>query len=264
MYVLRSARLTTRGGSLWRMSIGVPENRRSASVLIPQPSRAATRSLGIVGINDWSRIWWWRTQPVTSFRDSVMSDPPQTDVSRPSALPTATLHQRNAVTALVDQNSDEYLDNIEEEWNKKLDAEVEVLVDGMVDIVSLASVRSSTASVHGSDPDDVLDRRQGQVSHRPGIFSSGIACRVDGRPPSCTVPRLSIVYRYWPQVKAANSLLSITHSLKLLLLLSDEAQIAHRRDVELKHVQQEKIEAQKKAAALLDELFKRPCTSSSI
>ncbi|KAG6374333.1 hypothetical protein JVT61DRAFT_4360 [Boletus reticuloceps] len=64
-------------------------------------------------------------------------------------------------------------------------------------------------------------------------------------------------------VKAANSLLSITHSLKLLLLLSDEAQIAHRRDVELRRVQQEKIEAQKKVAELLDELFQRPCSSSS-
>lgn len=77
-----------------------------------------------------------------------MSEPPQTDVSRPSALPTATLHQRGAVTALVDQDSDEYLDTIEEEWNKKLDAEVEALVDGMVDIVSLASVCSpSIASI---------------------------------------------------------------------------------------------------------------------
>lgn len=112
-----------------------------------------------------------------------MSEPPQTDVSRPSALPTATLHQRSAVNALVDQNSDEYLDNIEEEWNKKLDAEVEVLVDGMVDIVSLASVRSSTASVHDIDPDCPLDRTQGQVSHCPGILSSRVACRVDGEPP---------------------------------------------------------------------------------
>lgn len=71
-----------------------------------------------------------------------MVEPPQTDVSRPSALPTAKLLQRSAFNqALVDQNSDDYLDAIEEEWNKKLDAEVEVLVDGMVDIVSLASVR---------------------------------------------------------------------------------------------------------------------------
>jgi mediator of RNA polymerase II transcription subunit 22 len=57
------------------------------------------------------------------------------------------------------------------------------------------------------------------------------------------------------QVRAANSLLSITHSLKLLLLLSDEAQIAHRRDAELKHVQQEKNEAREKVAELLDGLM---------
>ncbi|KAG2147685.1 hypothetical protein DEU56DRAFT_785412 [Suillus clintonianus] len=70
-----------------------------------------------------------------------MAEPPQTDVSRPSALPTAKLLQRPTFNqALVDQNSDDYLDAIEEEWNKKLDAEVEILVDGMVDIVSLASI----------------------------------------------------------------------------------------------------------------------------
>ena len=34
------------------------------------------------------------------------------------------------------------LDTIEEEWNKKVDMEVEILVDGMVDLVSLASVRA--------------------------------------------------------------------------------------------------------------------------
>ena len=68
-----------------------------------------------------------------------MADIPQTDVSRPSALPTANLFQRQP-QPLVDQNSDEYLDAIEEEWNKKVDVEIETLVDGMADIVSLASV----------------------------------------------------------------------------------------------------------------------------
>jgi mediator of RNA polymerase II transcription subunit 22 len=73
-----------------------------------------------------------------------MAEPPQTDVSRPSALPTASLLQRHSTTqSLVDQNSAEYLDAIEEEWNKKVDMEVETLVDGMVDLVSLASVRES-------------------------------------------------------------------------------------------------------------------------
>ncbi|KIJ66710.1 hypothetical protein HYDPIDRAFT_108632 [Hydnomerulius pinastri MD-312] len=157
-----------------------------------------------------------------------MAEPPQTDVSRPSALPTAKLHQRNTASqALVDQNSDEYLDAVEEEWNKKLDAEVDILVDGMVDIVSLASI---------GDKDKFCIAQE--------------SFQADSRAES--------------MVRAANSLLSITHSLKLLLLLSDEAQIAHRRDAELKHVQLEKSEAQKKVAALLDELFRRPSSSGSV
>ena len=43
--------------------------------------------------------------------------------------------------------------------------------------------------------------------------------------------------------------------MKLLLLLSDESQIAKRRDAELRSVQAEKTDAQKKVAALLDELL---------
>jgi len=148
-----------------------------------------------------------------------MAEPPQTDVSRPSALPTAKLLQRPAFSqALVDQNSDEYLDANEEDWNKKLDAEVEVLVDGMVDIVSLASIG---------------DKDKFRIAQESFQAQS----------------------RAESMVRAANSLLSITHSLKLLLLLSDEAQIAHRRDAELKHVQQEKSEARQKVAELLDELL---------
>jgi mediator of RNA polymerase II transcription subunit 22 len=60
------------------------------------------------------------------------------------------------------------------------------------------------------------------------------------------------------QVRAANSLLSITHSMKLLLLLSDEAQIANRRDAELNQVHRERDEAKAKVSALLDELLRRP------
>lgn len=46
--------------------------------------------------------------------------------------------------------------------------------------------------------------------------------------------------------------------MKLLLLLSDEAQIAHRRDAELKEVQEERNEAKEKVATLLNELLKTP------
>ena len=73
-----------------------------------------------------------------------MADFPQTDYSRPSALPTARLHKRRLDTASLEQNSAEYLDNVEEEWNKKVDQEVDTLVEGMVDLVSLASVSFRT------------------------------------------------------------------------------------------------------------------------
>ena len=70
-----------------------------------------------------------------------MADIPQTDVPRPSALPTANLRSRLAPSQpFVDQTSNEYLDNIEEEWNKKVDVEIETLADGMVDLVNLTSV----------------------------------------------------------------------------------------------------------------------------
>lgn len=152
----------------------------------------------------------------------VMAEPPQTDVSRPSALPTAKLLHRPALDqALVDQNSEEYLNAIEEEWNKRLDAEVEILVDGMVDIVSLASI---------GDKDKF---RIAQETFQAELRAESM-------------------------VRAANSLLSITHSLKLLLLLSDEAQIARWRDEEMKDVRHEKSEAQQKVAVLLDELFRSP------
>jgi mediator of RNA polymerase II transcription subunit 22 len=44
--------------------------------------------------------------------------------------------------------------------------------------------------------------------------------------------------------------------MKLLLLLSDEAQIAHRRDAEMKAVRAQKDEARDKVTMLLDELIR--------
>jgi mediator of RNA polymerase II transcription subunit 22 len=71
-----------------------------------------------------------------------MSDLPQSDVSRPSKLPTANLLPQGQAPPVTDQTSAEYLDAVEEEWNKKVDAEIETLADGMVALVNLASVSS--------------------------------------------------------------------------------------------------------------------------
>ncbi|KAJ7230603.1 hypothetical protein GGX14DRAFT_583954 [Mycena pura] len=146
---------------------------------------------------------------------------PQTDVSRPSALPTANLLPRGAASGSAAQNSAEYLDAVEEVWNKKVDAEVEALLDGMVDLVGLAGIG---------------DKDKFRVAQE--------AFQAQSRAES--------------MVRAANSLLSITHSMKLLLLLSDEAQIAARRDAKLNTLQEEKDAARAEVAALLDELIRRP------
>ena len=109
-----------------------------------------------------------------------MTDVPQSDVSRPSALPTASLLQRNSHPT-IDQNSNEYLDAVEEEWNKKVDVEIDTLVDGMVDLVGLASVSSiyrvffyvrymSDCSCYHED------WRQGQISCR----SRGVSGAMSG------------------------------------------------------------------------------------
>ncbi|CAL1716582.1 unnamed protein product [Somion occarium] len=146
-----------------------------------------------------------------------MTDVPQTDVSRRVALPTASLLSRSSQPT-IDQSSDQYLDSIEEEWNKKVDVEVDTLVDGMVDLVSLASIG---------------DKDKFRVAQE--AFQA--ECRAES------------------MIRAANSLLSITHSMKLLLLLSDESQIANRRDMEQRSLQAEKEESKKKIADLLDELL---------
>ncbi|KZP27339.1 hypothetical protein FIBSPDRAFT_1040211 [Athelia psychrophila] len=155
-----------------------------------------------------------------------MAEPLQTDVSRPSALATANLRNAQTKKAAVDQNSEEYLEQIEDEWNKKVDVEVETLVDGMVDLVSLASIAEKDKFKIAQEAFQAQSRAESMV-------------------------------------RAANSLLSITHSMKLMLLLSDEAQIAHRRDAELKSLHGEKKEAKQAVASLLDSLLGRPGSNTN-
>ena len=67
----------------------------------------------------------------------------KTDALRPSALPSAAIRPRNEVHQ-PELTSGQYLDQVYEEWNKKVDTEVETLVDGMVDLVSIATVSKLT------------------------------------------------------------------------------------------------------------------------
>jgi len=76
-----------------------------------------------------------------------MSEIPQSDVSRPSKLPTANLLPHGAPPPAIEQTSAEYLEAVEEEWNKRVDVEIETLAEGMVDLVNLASVSSLEMSL---------------------------------------------------------------------------------------------------------------------
>ncbi|EIM91420.1 uncharacterized protein STEHIDRAFT_165735 [Stereum hirsutum FP-91666 SS1] len=148
-----------------------------------------------------------------------MAEPPQTDVPRRSAMPTANIGVNSSqVQALLEQPSDEYLDAIEEDWNRKVDIEIETLADGMTDLVNLASIG---------------DKDKFKIAQEA----------------------FQAQFRAESMVRAANSLLSIIHSMKLLLLISDESQIVTRRDAEFKVTQEEKEATKQKVASLLTELL---------
>ena len=184
-----------------------------------------------------------------------MSDLRQSDVSRPSKLPTANLLPQGAAPPAIEQTSAEYLEAIEEEWNKRVDVEIETLADGMVDLVNLASVScheilpsvalTSTLWYRSTTKTSLkLHRRHSKRSSAQNLWFTF--------PPIYPQAESQISV----QIRAANSLLSIVHSMKLQLLLSDEAQIIERRDAELATTLQEKEEAKAKVAELLSELLK--------
>jgi len=183
-----------------------------------------------------------------------MSEIPQSDVSRPSKLPTAKLLPYGAALPTTDQTPAEYLEAAEEEWNKRVDVEIETLAEGMVDLVNLASVSSHEIPPGHLDIRTVVrsttkinlksHRRHSKHNFAQSLwFFSTPMFRATNLEPSI-------------QIRAANSLLSIVHSMKLQLLLSDEAQIVERRDAELATTLQEKEEAKAKVAELLSRLLK--------
>ncbi|CAE6505173.1 unnamed protein product [Rhizoctonia solani] len=118
----------------------------------------------------------------------------QTDARFRTALPTASLKSSITVPQV---DSETFLQNHEEEWNRLVDAEIENLAEGMADLVGIASIE-------GKDRFQIAQE----------AFQA-----------ECKAESMAI---------AANSLLSITHSLKLMFLLGDEEYITQRREDRLK------------------------------
>lgn len=84
-------------------------------------------------------------------------------------------------------------------------------------------------------------------------------CRTESMVTICTFDTVFLINMICVllQIRAASSLMSITHSLKLLLLLSDEAQIVHQHNKELRTARGEAEESREAVARLLDELLCR-------
>ncbi|KAG8919251.1 hypothetical protein FRC03_004179 [Tulasnella sp. 419] len=143
----------------------------------------------------------------------------QSDFARPSALPTASLaprnQQRNAELAL---DSDQYLERFEEEWNKKIDEHIQVLADNMVDLVDIARIGNKDQF------------RVAQEAFQTELKAESM-------------------------VLAASSLLSLIHSLKLMLLLSDEQEIAERREDEMQKLKVDIERAQRLAISEWENLI---------
>lgn len=84
---------------------------------------------------------------------STNKAPPRaTDVRRRTVLPTTLQNMHNAAVAgAVAGNelaSEEHLDAIEEELNRKVDADTEVLVEGMAELVKMSKVSPCSNALH--------------------------------------------------------------------------------------------------------------------
>ncbi|KAG8688549.1 hypothetical protein FRC09_012855 [Ceratobasidium sp. 395] len=166
------------------------------------------------------------SQPSTSRPTQPQSQPPSqqqpfqtdarsfhTDASRRTALPHASLKSSVQVPAV---DSETFLQNHEEEWNRLVDAEIEALAEGMADLVGIASIEGKDRFQIAQEAFQAECRAESIV--RFFLF------------PPQFIPVTTIL----SQAIAANSLLSITHSLKLMFLLGDEQYITQRRKERLR------------------------------
>lgn len=84
---------------------------------------------------------------------STNKAPPRaTDVRRRTVLPTTLQNMHNAAVAGAaagnELASEEHLDAIEEELNRKVDADTEVLVEGMAELVKMSKVSPCSSALH--------------------------------------------------------------------------------------------------------------------
>ncbi|KAK4051592.1 hypothetical protein OIV83_002732 [Microbotryomycetes sp. JL201] len=134
---------------------------------------------------------------------STSIPPRQTDVRRRAVLPKTLQNMQqtqaslsassNPLLAALDLPSDEYLDKLEEELNRRVDQDTETLVEGMADLVKMAHIE-------GKD-----HYRVAQDAFHANVRTESM-------------------------IRAAHSLISLSHTLKLLHLFSDTATAEETRE----------------------------------
>ncbi|KAG8906676.1 hypothetical protein FRB99_006377 [Tulasnella sp. 403] len=148
-----------------------------------------------------------------------MQRPPiATDFARPSALPTASLRTNQQRNQQQELTSDEYLQQLEEEWNRKIDEQIEILVHNMVDLVDIAKIENKDQF------------RVAQEAFQAELKAESM------------VP--TVVLAFTP-TRAERD---------LMLLLSDEREIAERREEELQGLKKDIDEAKQTSVQLWQEL----------
>ncbi|KAM0789750.1 hypothetical protein ACM66B_006605 [Microbotryomycetes sp. NB124-2] len=130
--------------------------------------------------------------------------PRQTDVRRRAVLPRTLQNMQQSQSSLSASSSnpllsafelpsDEYLDKLEEELNRKVDQDTETLVEGMAELVKMAHIE-------GKD-----HYRVAQDSFHANVRTESM-------------------------IRSAQSLISLSHTLKLLHLFADTATPAATRE----------------------------------
>ncbi|KAA1083716.1 hypothetical protein PGT21_004994 [Puccinia graminis f. sp. tritici] len=154
----------------------------------------------------------------------------QTDVRRRTNLSTATNALRSAAVEAQNDSlglsSEERLSEMEDELNRIVDRDVETLVEGMEEIIDLSSV--------------------GSVDKLRALQDS-----------------LAIELRTETLVRSCTSLMALSHSMKMLWLLGDEANGRRIQDARIRSLNAEIVKLKSRAAQLIEELKVSPSAESS-
>jgi mediator of RNA polymerase II transcription subunit 22 len=191
--------------------------------------------------------------------------PLQTDVVRRTQLDVGLASLQSGAggsNPAVQPTSKEYLDKVAEDLNRRVDTEVEALANGMTDLLRLGLVRPHTtpltlpdhfgnAQVGDKDKFKVAQDAWEAECRAEAMVYYSLYFSQSGAVRLTWTPRLNF------QVRAAEGLLAISHTLKMVFVLKDdEAAIKDVHKSLAGQVDSEKEDVRKQALEIANELIK--------